>query len=106
MFKRVTIKQNFSLTKLRPRKHNELVVKRIPVRVVIPTYNRYNVLYNLLKDLENQTYLDFCVTIIDQSDKFNKEFYKNFNIHIDLVSRKHLGYGEQEIMRSKILMKK
>ena len=89
--KRVTIKQNFSLTKLRPRKHNELVVKRIPVRVVIPTYNRYNVLYNLLKDLENQTYLDFCVTIIDQSDKFNKEFYKNFNIHIDLVRQETPG---------------
>ena len=61
------------------------------VRIIIPTYNRYNVLYNLLKDLENQTYSDFCVTIIDQSENFNKDFYKNFNINIDLVRQEVPG---------------
>ena len=61
------------------------------VRIIIPTYNRYNVLYNLLKDLENQTFSDFCVTIIDQSESFNKNFYKNFNINIDLVRQEKPG---------------
>ena len=61
------------------------------VRIIIPTYNRYNVLYNLLKDLENQTFSDFCVTIIDQSENFNKNFYKNFNINIDLVRQEKPG---------------
>ncbi len=89
--KRVSIDQNFSVEKLKLGKHNKLLVKRIPVRIIIPTYNRYNILYNLLKDLENQTYLDFRVTIIDQSKVFNKEFYKSFNMQIDLVRQEKPG---------------
>ena len=61
------------------------------VRIIIPTYNRYNVLYNLLKDLENQTFSDFYVTIIDQSENFKQDFYKNFNINIDLVRQEIPG---------------
>ena len=43
---------------------------------------------NLLKNLENQTFSRFIITIIDQSDNFNKQFYENFNLRIDLVRQK------------------
>ena len=65
-----------------------LKITLYPVRDL---YNRYDVLLNLLKDLENQTFSDFYVTIIDQSENFNKDFYKNFNINIDLVRQEIPG---------------
>ena len=55
------------------------------IRVIIPTYNRYDELKNLLTDLEEQDYSKFSITIIDQSETFNKEFYKSFKLNINLV---------------------
>ncbi len=88
---RVNVNHTFSQTKLRLDKPIELCKEKVKVRVIIPTYNRYNVLYNLLKDLENQTYLEFSVTIIDQSENFNKNFYNNFKLQIDLVRQENPG---------------
>ena len=75
----------FCKTSLRLKKPIKFLQNKTKVRIIIPTYNRYNVLGNLLEDLENQTFSEFCVTIIDQSENFNKDFYKNFKIRIDLV---------------------
>ncbi len=75
----------FCKTKLKLRNPIKFLEYKTKVRIIIPTYNRYNVLNNLLKDLENQVFSEFRITIIDQSDKFNQDFYKNFNINIDLV---------------------
>ena len=74
------------------------------MRIIIPTYNRYNVLYNLLKDLENQTFR-FCVTIIDQSENFKQDFYKNFNINIDLVRQEIPGLWKARNNTIQILLK-
>ena len=63
-------------TNLKLKNPVKLLENKTKVRIIIPTYNRYNVLYNLLKDLENQTFSDFCVTIIDQSENFKKIFIK------------------------------
>ena len=54
------------------------------IRIIIPTYNRYHSLNNLLSDLERQTYSNFIITIIDQSDSFNKRFYEDYNLNINL----------------------
>ncbi len=84
--KRVNIKDiSFGRTELRLENPIKFLENKTKVRIIIPTYNRYNVLYNLLKDLERQNYSEFYITIIDQSEKFNKDFYKNFNLRIDLV---------------------
>ena len=61
-------------TNLKLKNPVKLLENKTKVRIIIPTYNRYNVLYNLLKDLENQTFSDFCVTIIDQSENFKQRF--------------------------------
>ena len=81
----------FCKTSLRLKKPIKFLQNKTKVRIIIPTYNRYNVLGNLLEDLENQTFSEFCVTIIDQSENFNKDFYKNFKIHIDLVRQEIPG---------------
>ena len=55
------------------------------ISIIIPTLNRYEVLKKLLKDLESQNYKNFETIIIDQSDNYNPEFYKKYNLNINLI---------------------
>jgi len=55
------------------------------VSVVIPTLNRYKYLKNVLKDLEQQDYTNFEVIIVDQSEPFNKAFYSNFKLEVNVL---------------------
>lgn len=54
------------------------------VSVVIPTLNRYTYLKDVLEDLEKQDYKNFEVIVVDQSDPYRKDFYKNFKLDIRL----------------------
>ena len=58
------------------------------VSIIIPTFNRYNVLASLLADLEKQNYSNFEVLIIDQSWDFNEEFYKRYKYKINIIRQK------------------
>lgn len=58
------------------------------VSVIIPTLNRYEYLKDVLMDLEKQTYLNFDVWVCDQSDNFNPNFYKEWNLSINLIFQK------------------
>lgn len=65
---------------------NSSLLKESPkVSVVIPTLNRYTYLHDVLKDLETQDYSNFEVIVVDQSEPFNSEFYKNYNLDINLI---------------------
>ena len=55
------------------------------VSVIIPTLNRYESLSELLLDLENQKHTNYELIIIDQSDNYNKNFYKEYNLRIKLI---------------------
>ena len=55
------------------------------ISVVIPTLNRYDYLKNVLRDFEKQTYHNFEIIIVDQSDDFTKEFYDDFSLKINLI---------------------
>ncbi len=55
------------------------------VSVIIPTLNRYPYLKDVLNDLEKQTYRNFEVIIVDQSDPFDESFYQQFNLKMQLV---------------------
>lgn len=48
------------------------------VSVIIPTLNRYAYLRDGLKDLAKQTYRNFEVIVVDQSEPFQEEFYKDW----------------------------
>jgi glycosyltransferase involved in cell wall biosynthesis len=52
------------------------------VSVVIPTLNRYKYLKDVLRDLENQSYKNFEVIIVDQTDAFRDDFYKGWNLDL------------------------
>ena len=64
------------------------------IRIIIPTYNRYSVLKNILRDLETQDYPNFSITIIDQSNPFDKNFYNNFKLDILLIHQENPGLWE------------
>lgn len=68
---------------------NSVLIEENPkVSIVIPTLNRYEYLIDVLKDLEKQDYKNFDVIIIDQSEPFHKNFFKNFNLDIKVVHQK------------------
>ena len=89
--KRIKISYTFRETKLKLNESKILFEDKKKVRIIIPTYNRYSVLYSLLKDLEGQTYTNFSVTVIDQSENFNRNFYTDFGIQIDLIRQEKPG---------------
>ena len=55
------------------------------VSIIIPTYNRYNLLKKLLKDLEEQEYSNFEVIIIDQSNPFQDFYYKHLDYRFRVI---------------------
>lgn len=59
-----------------------LVASNPFISVVIPTLNRYEYLAAVLKDLENQTYKNFEVIIVDQTDDFKAAFYEGWNLDL------------------------
>lgn len=59
-----------------------LVVSQPLVSVVIPTLNRYVYLKDVLRDLENQTYQNFEVIVVDQTDDFRADFYQGWNLDL------------------------
>ncbi|HEX8460341.1 MAG TPA: glycosyltransferase family A protein [Segetibacter sp.] len=65
-----------------------LVSEQPLVAVIIPTLNRYIYLKDVLEDLEKQDYKNFEVIVVDQSSPFNADFYKNFNLRINLIHQK------------------
>lgn len=72
------------------------------VAVIIPTLNRYTWLYDTLKDLEKQIYSNFEVIVVDQSDPFLPDFYKQFNLKIKLLrqSEKALWHARNQAIES------
>ena len=72
------------------------------VSVVIPTLNRYEYLKDVLADLEKQTYKNFDVWVCDQSDNFDSEFYKDWNLEINVIqqSEKALWRGRNRCIES------
>ena len=68
--------------------HSKYEEQKKLVSIIIPTLNRYKYLNDVLKDLENQTYKNFEVIIVDQSDQFNSKIYNKYQLNINLVYQK------------------
>lgn len=68
--------------------HSKLVAQQPLVSVIIPTLNRYIYLKDVLQDLEKQAYKNFDVIVVDQSDPFDENFYKQFNLNIKVIHQK------------------
>lgn len=61
---------------------SDLINQNPVVSVIIPTLNRYIYLKDVLKDLEKQTYKNFEVIVVDQTDPFQEDFYKGWNLDL------------------------
>ena len=55
-----------------------LLAKAPLVSVIIPTLNRYVYLKDVIEDLEQQDYPNFEILIVDQTDAFQADFYRQF----------------------------
>ena len=81
---------------------SNLILSNPLVSVVIPTLNRYQYLKDVFKDLENQSYKNFEVIVVDQTDNFNEEFYKgwNFDLKYWFQPEKALWKARNEAIKS------
>mgnify|MGYP000002175659 CR=1 FL=1 len=66
---------------------SELLLKQPLVSVIIPTLNRYAYLIDVMLDLEKQNYKNFDVIVVDQSTPFNANFYKQFNLNLNVIQQ-------------------
>lgn len=64
------------------RQQSSLLEDKPLVSIVIPTLNRYGYLKDVLADFEKQTYKNFEILIIDQSQPFQRDFCKDYNLKI------------------------
>jgi glycosyltransferase involved in cell wall biosynthesis len=67
---------------------SSLIKSNPKITVVIPTLNRYKYLEDVIKDLEKQSYTNFEVIIVDQSDNFRSEFYENRKLDLTVINQK------------------
>lgn len=83
---------NRSDSNLKPIVHPEwqsytsnLIAQQPLVSVIIPTLNRYEYLGDVLKDFEKQDYGHFEIIVVDQSEHFQSDFYKSFNLNLRVI---------------------
>ncbi len=62
-----------------------LIAEMPLVSVVIPTLNRYEYLEAILRDFEKQTYQNFEIVVVDQSQPYRRDFYDSFNLRLKPV---------------------
>jgi len=74
------------------------------VSVIIPTLNRYEYLKDVMADLEKQDYKNFEVIVVDQTDPFNEEFYKGWNLdlHVYHLEEKALWLARNLAIKSAV----
>lgn len=61
------------------------------VSIIIPTLNRYAYLTNILADLAQQTYRNFEVIVIDQSNPYRADFYDTFDLPLRVIRQEEPG---------------
>jgi glycosyltransferase involved in cell wall biosynthesis len=81
---------------------SQLINSNPLVSVVIPTLNRYQYLKDVFLDLEKQTYRNFEVIVVDQTDDFKEEFYGgwNFDLKYWFQKEKALWKARNEAIKS------
>jgi glycosyltransferase involved in cell wall biosynthesis len=77
---------------------NEAVAEpaKRPITVIIPTYNRQETLEICLKRLENQTFTDFSIIIVDDGStdatlSMVEEYCRNTRLHITVLQQANSG---------------
>lgn len=79
LFTEVKLYQDYSKTK---------VSSERLVSVIIPTLNRYTCMVDVLKDLNNQTYKNLEIIVVDQSLPFRAEVYASCSLNLSVIRQK------------------
>lgn len=81
---------------------SSLIQSNPKISVIIPTLNRYAYLKDVLKDLEAQTYKNFDVYVVDQSEPFDRDFYNQFklDLHVDYQEEKALWLARNSAIKT------
>jgi glycosyltransferase involved in cell wall biosynthesis len=66
---------------------SKLLQQKPFISVIIPTLNRYTYLKDVLSDLENQSFKNFEIIVVDQSEPLDYSFYRNWNLDIQLIQQ-------------------
>ena len=61
---------------------SDLLNRKPRVSIIIPTLNRYVYLQDVFRDLEKQTYDNFEVIVVDQTDAFDGSIYKGWKLDL------------------------
>jgi glycosyltransferase involved in cell wall biosynthesis len=61
---------------------SELLLEGLLVSVIIPTLNRYQYLKDVFRDLERQSYENFEVIVVDQTDEFDSKVYEGWSLNL------------------------
>ena len=67
---------------------SSLIAMNPKISVIIPTLNRYPYLKDVLKDLKAQSYKNFEVFVVDQSEPFDRDFYDQFDLDLKVEYQK------------------
>lgn len=65
-----------------------LVQQQPLVTVIVPTLNRYEYLKDVLLDLELQSYKNFDVIVVDQTEDFKPGFYYKYQLNCKVINQK------------------
>lgn len=81
---------------------SELLKSNPKISIIIPTLNRYEYLKKVFEDYQKQTYKNFEIIVVDQSDDFNASFYDGWNLDIVLIRQeeKALWKARNQAIRS------
>lgn len=61
---------------------SSLIMENPLISVIIPTLNRYQYLKDVFRDLEKQTYKNFEVIVVDQTDAFDVKVYEGWLLNL------------------------
>ena len=70
------------------------------VSVIIPSFNRYSYLLNAISSIQNQTYDNYEIIVVNDGsteDGYNSTELKNISkvIHIDIIHQTGVGQDQQ-----------
>ena len=73
-------------------KFSSLLIDRQPlVSIIIPTFNRYEYLKDVLTDLENQDYKNLEIIIVDQTDNPDKGILQKYSLNLISIFQEGKG---------------
>ena len=67
---------------------SDLIKQKPLISIILPTLNRYENLQKVIEDLEKQTYKNFELIIIDQSEPFRSDVYNSLGFKVKVLRQK------------------